>query len=56
MGQDLFYEPNTANEALFGQIQQDARARQVGIWGLPLSQQCQLEDRGNGIGDGSPAC
>lgn len=56
LAQDLFYAPNTANEALFGQIQEEARQKQVGIWGLPLLQQCQLEDRGNGIGATSPAC
>lgn len=56
LAQDLFYSPNTANEALFGQIQENAIQQQVGIWGLPLSQQCQLEDRGNGIGSGSPSC
>lgn len=56
LAQTLFYEPNTERRQLFENIQADARQRQAGIWGLPVSKQCQLEDRGNGVGSGSPGC
>lgn len=56
MAQDLFYAPNTENEALFESIQQDARSRGAGIWGLPLQRQCLLSNRDNRIGEGSAGC
>ncbi|WP_053057869.1 thermonuclease family protein [Rubrobacter aplysinae] len=56
LSQDLFYEPNTADRPLFESIQQQARSRGVGIWGLSGPQQCALTDRGNGVGAGSPGC
>lgn len=56
LSQDLFYEPNTANRPLFESIQQQARSREAGIWGLSGPQQCALTDRGNGVGTGSPGC
>jgi micrococcal nuclease len=28
----------------------------VGLWGLSCSQQCELANKGNGIGEGSPGC
>jgi micrococcal nuclease len=48
--------PNDRYEAAFRQAQDQARAAQRGIWGLPRDQQCELADRGNGIGEGSPRC
>lgn len=48
--------PNNRYEARFRQAQQQARKKELGIWGLSLAQQCQLADRGNGIGEGSPGC
>lgn len=54
--QTLFYEPNTANETLFESIQENARQSQAGIWGLPLRERCELTNRDNGIGEGSPEC
>ena len=48
--------PNDRFEARFSQAQDQARQAQRGIWGLPKDQQCELADRGNGIGEGSPGC
>jgi micrococcal nuclease len=50
------YEPNTRYEGRFAAAQREARAAGLGIWGLTLAQQCQLADRGNGIGEGTPGC
>lgn len=50
------YDPNTRYEERFAAAQQEARAAGLGIWGLTLAQQCQLADRGNGIGEGTPGC
>jgi micrococcal nuclease len=48
--------PNDRYEATFSQAQDQARQAQRGIWGLPKEAQCELADRGNGIGEGSPEC
>jgi micrococcal nuclease len=48
--------PNDRFEARFSQAQDQARQAQRGIWGLPKDQQCELADRGNGVGEGSPGC
>jgi micrococcal nuclease len=48
--------PNDRYEVAFSQAQEQARQAQRGIWGLPKDQQCELADRGNGIGEGSPGC
>jgi micrococcal nuclease len=48
--------PNDRYEAAFGQAQDQARQAQRGIWSLPKEQQCELADRGNGIGEGSAGC
>ena len=48
--------PNDRYEVTFSQAQDQARQAQRGIWGLPKEQQCELADRGNGIGEGSPGC
>jgi hypothetical protein len=48
--------PNDRFEARFSQAQDQARQAQRGIWGLPKAQQCELADRGNAIGEGSPGC
>jgi micrococcal nuclease len=50
------YPPNTTYEMRFENAQREAKARDLGIWGLSLEQQCQLADRGNGIGEGSIKC
>ena len=48
--------PNDRYEAPFSQAQDQARRAQRGIWSLSNEQQCELADRGNGIGEGSPEC
>ena len=48
--------PNDRYETRFRQSQEQAKQAQRGIWGLPKDQQCELADRGNGIGEGSPEC
>jgi len=50
------YPPNTKYEDRFAAAQADARAADLGIWGLPARKQCQLADRGNGIGEGTAGC
>jgi hypothetical protein len=50
------YEPNTKYAQRFQEAQQEARAGGLGIWGLSLQEQCQLANRGNGIGEGSAGC
>jgi micrococcal nuclease len=48
--------PNDKYEPQFRQVQQQARTAGRGIWGLTREQQCELADRCNGIGEGSPGC
>jgi micrococcal nuclease len=55
-GQLYVVPPNDRFKARFSQAQDQARRAQRGIWGLPKDQQCELADRGNGIGEGSPGC
>jgi micrococcal nuclease len=50
------YPPNTAHAAQFAAAQRKARAAGIGIWGLSTPQKCELADRGNGMGEGSPGC
>ncbi|MBA2693109.1 MAG: thermonuclease family protein [Rubrobacter sp.] len=50
------FPPNVAYEGNFIAAQEQARAGGLGIWGLSAPEQCQLADRGNGIGEGSPTC
>jgi hypothetical protein len=50
------YEPNTAYEARFADAQDEARMASLGIWGLSHAEQCELANRGNGIGEGTPGC
>jgi hypothetical protein len=50
------YEPNTRYEGRFVAAQEEARTAGIGTWGLTLAQQCQLADRGNGFGEGTPGC
>ncbi len=50
------FPPNVAYESRFIAAQEQARSRGLGIWGLSVPEQCQLADRGNGIGEGSTAC
>jgi micrococcal nuclease len=48
------YPPNTAHAAKFAAAQR--RATGLGIWELSMAQKCQLANRGNGIGEGTPGC
>jgi endonuclease YncB( thermonuclease family) len=48
--------PNDRYEVTFRRVQDQARLERQGIWSLPKEQQCELADRGNGIGEGSPGC
>ena len=48
------YPPNTAHAPQFAAAQRKARAAGLGIWGLTTAQKCELANRGNGIGEGSP--
>jgi micrococcal nuclease len=50
------FPPNTRYEERFEEAQEEARAANIGIWGLSRDEQCELADRGNGIGEGTPAC
>ena len=46
----------TFGDVCLGCLQRQARAEDAGLWGLSRSQQCQLANRGNGIGEGSAEC
>jgi micrococcal nuclease len=48
--------PNDEHEEAFEAAQEEARSAGLGIWGLSRSEQCELANRGNGIGEGSPGC
>ena len=50
------YPPNTAHAATFAAAQRGARAAGLGIWSLTTAQKCELANRGNGIGEGTPGC
>ncbi|MDN5698545.1 MAG: thermonuclease family protein, partial [Rubrobacter sp.] len=56
LAQVATFPPNTRYVDRFESIQADARAAGIGIWGLSPAQQCELADRDNGIGKGSPGC
>jgi micrococcal nuclease len=56
LAQVATFPPNTKYVNQFKATQQQARAEKRGIWSLPQAQQCQLADRGNGIGEGTPGC
>src|SRR3712207_8004724 len=47
------YPPNTRYATRFKEAQEEARAGGLGIWDLPLEQQCELANHDNGIGEGS---
>jgi micrococcal nuclease len=49
-------EPNARYEERFRALQEEARDAEIGIWGLSEDEQCELADRGNGIGEGTPGC
>lgn len=49
-------DPNARYEERFASFQEDARDAEIGIWGLSKDEQCELADRGNGIGEGTPGC
>jgi len=48
--------PNDRYQTTFSRVQDQARLERQGIWSLPKEQQCELANRGNGIGEGSPGC
>jgi endonuclease YncB( thermonuclease family) len=48
--------PNGEYRAKLEAAQEKARSASLGIWGLTKTQQCELADRGNGIGEGTPGC
>lgn len=56
LAQVAIFPPNTAQADSFYRYQEEARAAGRGIWSLPASDLCLLADRGNGFGEGSPAC
>jgi micrococcal nuclease len=49
-------QPNDEHQGKFAAEQQKAKEGDLGIWGLPEDQRCELANHGNGIGNGSPAC
>ena len=55
-GQLEIVSPNDRYEETFSQAQETARRAHRGIWGLSKDEQCELANRGNGIGEGSPGC
>lgn len=56
LAQVATFPPNTKYVDRFEALQQQARTGGRGIWSLSQAQQCQLADRGNGIGKGTPGC
>jgi micrococcal nuclease len=50
------FPPNVKYTDRLVAAQQEARVAGRGLWGLPSSEQCELENRGNGIGEGTPGC
>jgi micrococcal nuclease len=50
------FPPNVKYTDRFLAAQRQARAEGAGLWGLSRSQQCELANKGNGIGEGSPRC
>lgn len=56
LAQVATFPPNTKYVSTFEALQQQARAENRGIWSLSQAQLCQLADRGNGIGEGTPGC
>lgn len=56
LAQVAIFPPNTTHADDFYRDQEEASAAGRGIWGLPVSDLCLLADRGNGFGQGSPAC
>lgn len=56
LAQVAYFAPNDRYLDRVRDAQRRARAAGRGIWGLDLRQQCELADRGNRIGQGSPGC
>jgi micrococcal nuclease len=50
------FPPNVKYTDRFLDAQREARAEGAGLWGLPDNKLCQLANRGNGIGEGTPGC
>ncbi|MDQ3863277.1 MAG: thermonuclease family protein [Actinomycetota bacterium] len=49
-------KPDDEYQDEFEAAQKKAKEDDLGIWGLPKSEQCELANHGNGIGKGSPGC
>ena len=49
-------EPNSKYEDRYEEAQDEAKEEDLGIWGFGKQEQCELANRGNGIGEGSPTC
>jgi len=49
-------QPNDEHQGKFAAEQEKAKEGDLGIWGLPEDQRCDLANHGDGIGNGSPAC
>ena len=56
LAQVAIFEPNDRLASGLYEAQQAARERSTGIWSLPAREQCQLADRGNQLGEGTPGC
>jgi micrococcal nuclease len=50
------FPPNVKYQERFLAAQEEARVSGSGLWGLSQQELCELADRGNGIGEGSPGC
>ena len=53
---EYYFDPNDRYLDRVEAAQREARASGRGIWGLSRPEQCELADRGNGIGEGTPGC
>lgn len=56
LAQVATFPPNIKYVERFQEAQSEARSAGMGIWGLSQAEQCNLADRDNGIGEGSPGC
>lgn len=54
--QVAIFEPNDSLAGTLYDLQSQARQEERGIWSLPVSERCELADRGNKIGEGSAEC
>lgn len=54
--QTLWYEPNTGYRPLYEDLQNVARQKEAGIWGVALEERCELAGNGSGIGENRAEC